>query len=122
MAQQRILCVAYGQAVKERRCQELMAAGYSVVGTTTVKHAAPLLVSNEFDLVIVGVQFTDEEKEKLVSLARDKYHIPVLLVCGGEMDEGIVAADRVFAAQGEEVLLKAAARLMHQKKAMAAAA
>jgi hypothetical protein len=30
--------------------------------------------------------------------------------------------DRVFAAQGEEVLLKAAARLMHQKKAMAAAA
>jgi len=61
MAQQRILCVAYGQAVKERRCHELMAAGYSVIGTTTVMHAAPLLVSNEFDLVIVGVQFTDEE-------------------------------------------------------------
>jgi len=99
-----------------------MAAGYSVIGTTTVKHAEPLLVGNAFDLVIVGVQFTDEEKEKLVSLARDKYHIPVLLVCGGEMDEGIIADDRVFAAQGEEVLLKAAARLMHQKKAMAAAA
>jgi hypothetical protein len=38
------------------------------------------------------------------------------------MDDGIIADDRVVAAQGEEVLLKAAARLMHQKKAMAAAA
>lgn len=121
MAQQRILCVAYGQAVKERRCQELVAAGYAVVGTTSAKHAAQLLFGNVFDLVIVGVQFADEEKEKLVSSARDKYHIPVLLVCGGEMDEGIIADEQVLAAHGEEVLLQAAARLMHQKKAMTAA-
>jgi hypothetical protein len=55
----------------------LTAVEYAVGGTTSVQHALPLLASDAFDLVIVGVHFTEEEKEKLVSLVRDKFHIPV---------------------------------------------
>ena len=122
MAQQRILCITYPQAVNERRCKELIAVGYAVVGVTSVQHATPLLVGDVFDLVIVGVRFTDEERQKLVLLARDIYHVPVLLVCGGEMDDDIVVDGRVLAAQGEKALLKAAAGLLRHKRTMAAAA
>jgi DNA-binding NtrC family response regulator len=121
MAQRRILCIALPQAVKERRCKELIAAGYTVVGVTSVQHAMPLLAGDVFDLVIIGVRFADEEKQKLVSLARDKYHIPVLLVCGGEGDD-IVAEGRIFAAQGEEAVIEAAAGLLRRKRDMVAAA
>lgn len=103
-----ILCVSSDQAQNDDNSWVLTQAGYSVLATTLVREALDLFACERVDLVIVSDELSSREKEQLVSCARDKFGIPVVLVSpppkvnsAGEVDstkgnttEGDLSADR----------------------------
>jgi DNA-binding response OmpR family regulator len=112
MPRGRILCVSFDKTVSESRCFALREAGYDVVATTNIQEAFNQLDQIKFDLVIVGHRFEKLDKQTLISEARQRWHTPVVLMCGASPDSELEADARVFAIQGTDGLLEAVAKLM----------
>lgn len=108
----KILCVSFDETVCRDRLEALQQAGYEVTGTLTIDEAFRLLdAEKKFDLVIIGHRFPKFDKQALISEARERWHTPVLLVCGASADADLAADARVYALQGLDALVGAVARL-----------
>ena len=129
-----ILCVSSDQAQNDDNSWVLTQAGYSVLATTLVREALDLFACERVDLVIVSDKLSSREKEQLVSCARDKFGIPVVLVSpppkvnsAGEVDstsgnttEGDLSADRyVDTLASAEGLLNTVMELLPKHRAAA---
>ena len=108
----RILCVSFDKTVCQDRLEALQQAGYEATGALTIDEAFRLLdAEKKFDLVIIGHRFSRFDKQALISEARERWHTPVLLVCGASAETELAADARVYALQGLEALVNAAAKL-----------
>ncbi len=118
MPRQRILCVSFDKTVSDSRAFALCEAGYDVTATTNVEDAFMQLDNIKFDLVIIGHRFEKTDKQVLISQARQRWHTPVLLVCGASAETDLHADARVFGIQGIAGVMEAVAKLL--PKAVAA--
>lgn len=118
MAQSKILCVVADEAVKNRWSMALTAEGHEVVATRVPKHAEQLLRAEPFDLVVIGVGSTQYEKQSLAELARDRYKIPVLVVCVLSTDFLIAASRRISAAVGDDTFIEVVTTLAQRSQLM----
>jgi len=112
MKQRTIICVSFDKTVSDSRCFALREAGYDVVATTSVEEAFEHLDSIMFDLMIVGHRFGKDDKKALISEARQRWHTPVLLICGASPESDLDADARVFAIEDVDGLLKAVLQLL----------
>ena len=116
MEKARILCVSYDAVVSESRVSALNGAGYEVMGVTNIDRASAVLDSQEFNLVIIGHRFSKADKSRLIAQAEEE-RIPVLLVCGSYPESDLKVADRVYAIEGVEGMLKKVAGVISLKAA-----
>jgi DNA-binding response OmpR family regulator len=112
MPHPKILCLSYDATVSEYRREALKKAGYEVVATADVKEVSRLLDAEQFDLLILGHRFSAQQKRDVMSQAKKRQPLPVLLVCGASADSDVVADGRVYALQGLEGLLAGVAKLL----------
>jgi len=119
MRGQKVLCVSSDITVSNIRCAALKQAGYAVTATIHVEEALELLSRQTFDLVIVGHRFSKADKDLLTVEAEEKENTPVLLVCGAFADKDIPAEGRVYALEGMEGLITAAANLLSRELVVA---
>lgn len=112
MPRGRILCVSFDKTVSESREFALQEQGHEIVATTDVDQAIEYLDSLKFDLVIIGHRFEKSDKQALIAEIHQRYHTPVLLVCGASADEDLEADVRVFAIQGIDGLTEAVSKVM----------
>ena len=112
MKQRTILCVSFDKTASDSRCFALREAGYDVAATSSVEEAFGRLDSIKFDLMIVGHRFGKDDKKALISEARQRWHTPVLLICGASPESDLEADARVFAIEDVEGLLKTVSRLL----------
>ena len=110
----KLLCVSFDNNVLRDRCEALREAGYEVTGTTDIEEAFRHLDAEKFDLVIVGHRFPTFDKQALISVARQNWRTPVLLVCGASPEKELDADARVYALQGLEALVTAVQRMAPQ--------
>jgi DNA-binding response OmpR family regulator len=112
MPQNHILCISFDKTVSDTRCAALQEAGYKVVGSTDVEQAFTCLDETKFDLVIIGHRFSKNDKRALISEARQRWHTPVLLLCGASAEADLDADARVFAIEGIEGIMAAVNKLV----------
>lgn len=112
MPRGRILCVSFDKTVSESREFALQEQGHEVVTTTDIDQAMEYLDSLKFDLVIIGHRFDKSDKRALINEVHQRYHTPVLLVCGASADEDLDADVRVFAIEGIDGLVDAADKIL----------
>ncbi len=112
MVQRSILCVSFDENVSRERAEALRRAGYEVVPTVNIERAFRLLDERKFDLVIVGHRFLKNDKQALISDARDTWHTPVLLVCGTSADADLAADVRVYALEGISAVVAAVSHML----------
>lgn len=112
MPRGRILCVSFDKTVSESREFALQEQGHEVITTTDIDQALEYLDSLKFDLIIIGHRFEKTDKQALITEVHQRYHTPVLLVCGASADEDLEANVRVFAIQGLEGLIDAVNQVM----------
>lgn len=112
MPRKRILCISFDKNVSDSRAFALREAGHDVTATTNVEEAFTQLDSIKFDLVIIGHRFEKNDKQVLISEARQRWHTPVLLVCGATAESDLEVDARVFGIQGIDGLMDAVAKLL----------
>ncbi len=117
MAQSKILCVVPDENVKRRWSMALVAEGHEVVATRIPKHAQQLLRAEPFNLVVIGFGSTQYEKESLAESARNKYKIPVLVICALTSDFLITANRHLPATVGDDSLVRVATTLARDSQA-----
>ncbi len=112
MPRGRILCVSFDKTVSENREFALREQGHEIVATTDIDQALEYLDSLKFDLVIIGHRFEKSDKHALIAEVRQRYHTPVLLVCGASADADIEADIRVFAIEGIDGIIGGVNKVM----------
>lgn len=127
-----VLCVYSGAACDDRSFSPLDNSGYLVLRAALLKPALELLACKPVDLVVVSDELSSRDKETLVSCARNKFGIPVVMVCNppesepasenhslrAASTEGDLSADRyVEAHAGAEGLLTAVMELLPKRMA-----
>ena len=112
MPRGRILCVSFDKTVSENREFALREQGHEVIPTTDIDQAIEYLDTLKFDLVIIGHRFDKTDKKALITEVRQRYHTPVLLVCGASADDDLEVDIRVFAIEGTDGLVDAVSKVM----------
>jgi len=114
-----ILNVSFDETVAASRQNALEEAGYAVVSTTQVADALQRMASVAFDLLIVGHRFSNSDKRRLSTEARER-GTSVLLICGASADSDIPADARVYALEGTAGVISALDGLLHLRSASSA--
>ena len=122
MSQGKILCVSFDKRVSDDRYAALTEAGYGVIASSNIEDALGLLVRQRFDSVIIGHRFHAEERYVLAVEAKEKWNIPVVLVCGATANSEIPATRRVYALEGHAGLLSALSEVVASPAVRTAAA
>ncbi len=112
MPERKVLCVSFDKTVSDSRRDILTQGGYAVTAITSAEEALQLLAVEKFDLVVIGHRFPKADKQELARQARERWKIPVLLICGASAETEIGADARVYALEGAEGLLAAARKLL----------
>jgi DNA-binding NtrC family response regulator len=80
MHQRTILCVSSDQAQSDRNLGALTQAGYAVLGTTLASQAMEMMSFDPIDLLVIDARLPPHNQQKLISSARNRLGIPVVLV------------------------------------------
>ena len=119
-SQGKILCVSFDKRVSDDCCAALTEAGHEVVASSNIEDALGLSVRQRFDAVIIGHRFHAEEKYVLAVEAKEKWNIPVVLVCGATANSEMTR--RVYALEGHAGLLSALSEVVASPAVRRAAA
>ena len=122
MHRRRILCVSLDKTISDDPYAVLTEAEYDVVATSDIHDALRLLSRERFDAVVVGHRFRRDEKYALAVEAKEKWNIPVVLVCSATAELEIPATCRVSALGGHAGLLSAVSEVVSGDMAKRAAA
>jgi DNA-binding NtrC family response regulator len=122
MDRRKVLCVSFDKTVSDDPYAILTEADYDVAATSDIQDALGLLSRERFDAVIIGHRFHREEKYALAVEAKEKWSIPVVLVCGTTAELEIPATCRVSALRGHAGLLSAVSEVISGDMAKRAAA
>lgn len=112
MHRRRILCVSLDKTISDDPYAVLTEAEYDVVATSDIHDALRLLSRERFDAVVVGHRFRRDEKYALAVEAKEKWNIPVVLVCSATAELEIPATCRVSALGGHAGLLSAVSEVV----------
>ncbi len=122
MHRRRVLCVSLDKAISDDPYAVLTEAEYDVVATSDIHDALRLLSRERFDAVVIGHRFRREEKYALAVEAKEKWNIPVVLVCSATAELEIPATCRVSELGGHAGLLSAVSEVISGDMAKRAAA
>ncbi len=107
MDRRKVLCVSFDKTVSNDPYAILTKAEFDVVATSDIQDALGLLSRERFDAVVIGHRFHRKERYALAVEAKEKWDIPVVLVCGAAAELDIPATRRVCALRGHADLLSA---------------
>lgn len=122
MHRRRVLCVSLDKTISDDPYAVLTEAEYDVVATSDIYDALRLLSRERFDAVVIGHRFHREERYTLAVEAKEKWNIPVVLVCSATANSEIPATRRVFTLRGHAGLLSAVSEVISGDTAKRAAA
>lgn len=122
MHRRKVLCVSLDKTSSDDPYAVLTEADCDVVATGDIQDALQLLSREKFDAVVISHRFHREEKYALAVEAKEKWNIPVVLVCSATAELEIPATCRVSALGGHAGLLSAVSEVVSGDMAKRAAA
>lgn len=122
MHRRKVLCVSLDKTSSDDPYAVLTEADCDIVATGDIQDALQLLSRERFDAVVIGHRFHREEKYALAVEAKEKWNIPVVLVCAAAAELEIPVTCRVSALGGHAGLLSAVSEVISGDMAKRAAA